>query len=107
MSKFIGRKEELNLLQDLRQKKSASLIVLKGRRRIGKSRLLEEFGHQFPTVFAFSGLPPEDRTTEQSQKEEFKGQLKRQIPSGISIQAEDWGDLFWQLANYAQQGPVL
>ncbi len=42
-SKFIGREEELKLLGHLLSKKSASLVVIKGRRRIGKSRLIEEF----------------------------------------------------------------
>ena len=44
---FIGRKEELKLLNGLLHKRSASLIVVKGRRRIGKSRLLQQFGQFF------------------------------------------------------------
>jgi AAA+ ATPase superfamily predicted ATPase len=39
MAKFIGRKQELQTLKNLLYKRSASLIVIKGRRRIGKSRL--------------------------------------------------------------------
>ncbi len=107
MSKFIGRKEELPLLKDLLNKKSASLIAIKGRRRIGKSRLLEEFGHSLKKTFTFSGLPPSDKTTEKSQKDEFAGQLRRQINTESPIQADDWGDLFWQLSNHAKQGAVL
>ena len=41
--KFIGRSIELAQLNDLLQKKTSSLVVVKGRRRIGKSRLIEEF----------------------------------------------------------------
>ena len=107
MSKFIGRKEELPLLKDLLNKKSASLIVMKGRRRIGKSRLLEEFGHSLKKTFTFSGLPPSDKTTEKSQKDEFAGQLRRQINTEVPVQADDWSDLFWQLSNHAKKGPVL
>lgn len=42
MQNFIGRKHELSLLEDLYTKNSASLVVIKGRRRVGKSRLVEE-----------------------------------------------------------------
>jgi hypothetical protein len=40
---FIGRKENLNEFNNLLKKKTASLAVVNGRRRIGKSRLIEEF----------------------------------------------------------------
>ncbi len=46
-STFIGRKAELALLNDLFAKKTSSLVVIKGRRRIGKSRLVEEFAKKF------------------------------------------------------------
>ena len=42
-SAFIGRKAELKILTRLANKRSASLVVIRGRRRIGKSRLIEEF----------------------------------------------------------------
>ena len=40
---FFGRKREMQILQRLLTKRTASLAVIKGRRRIGKSRLAEEF----------------------------------------------------------------
>ena len=40
---FVGRKKELKDLTTLLNKKTASLVVVKGRRRIGKSRLIAEF----------------------------------------------------------------
>lgn len=103
MAKFIGRKEELQTLKNLLNKRSASLIVIKGRRRIGKSRLLEEFSRFTQKSFIFSGLPPvtndlEDKTTAQSQREEFARQLARQIKT-TDFNKDDWGDLFWGLAQ--------
>ena len=47
MEKFIGRKEELKMLDWLLGKKTASFVVVKGRRRIGKSRLIEEFASKY------------------------------------------------------------
>ena len=38
---FIGRKNELDRLKALHKKKTPNLVVVKGRRRVGKSRLGE------------------------------------------------------------------
>lgn len=40
---FVARKKELSLLNQLVSKKTANLVVITGRRRIGKSRLVGEF----------------------------------------------------------------
>jgi uncharacterized protein len=55
---FFGREQELQRLQELSAKKSASLVVVKGRRRIGKSRLTEELARRLPRYKAlhFQGL---------------------------------------------------
>ncbi len=104
--RFIGRQEELQSLKKLLSKKSASLVVIKGRRRIGKSRLLEEFARSFTQSFIFSGLAPTKLTTAQSQRDEFAGQLVRQTGAS-NFSKTDWSDLFWELSKYTQQGSVL
>lgn len=43
ISKFIDREEEITLLKEEWKKGEGRLIVLYGRRRIGKNRLLMEF----------------------------------------------------------------
>lgn len=99
-SLFVGRKEELERLTSLFNKKSASLVVIKGRRRIGKSRLVEEFG-KGRKFFSFSGIPPEQNITAQAQRDVFAKQLGNQI--GLSgLKAPDWSDLFSLLARYAE-----
>src|SRR5437868_1735897 len=108
MSKFIGRDHELKTLASLLVKRSASLIVIKGRRRIGKSRLLEEFGRRyFKKTYTFSGLPPSKDATPQSQRKEFAKQFVRQTSSTIKLNTEDWGDLFWDLSKYSSEGKIL
>lgn len=94
---FIGRKRELKLLNDLFQKKSASLVVMRGRRRIGKSRLAQEFAKKTPH-YIFSGLPPADSISATEQREEFARQLHREMNIPLP-RADDWGDLFWLLAQ--------
>ncbi len=56
MSNFIGRQEELARLIEATEKRSASFISVKGRRRIGKSRLVEEFSQYFNHYYYFAGL---------------------------------------------------
>jgi hypothetical protein len=41
MSKFVGRQAELSRLVETTRKKSASFVIVKGRRRVGKSRLIQ------------------------------------------------------------------
>ena len=102
---FYGRQEELSRLKDLLEKKSSSLIVIKGRRRIGKSRLIEEFSKNFRSLF-FIGLPPDKKTTAQSQRDQFARQMKQQL--GIeSENTEDWSDLLLELSKETQDGRLI
>lgn len=106
MDNFIGRTQELAQLKSLLKKKTASLVVLKGRRRIGKSRLAEEFGTFFTYTFILAGLPPNEHTTASSERSDFAAQLAREVGIG-GLKTDDWGDLFWHLANATQKGRVL
>lgn len=102
---FIGRKRELQMLQELFKKRASSLVVIRGRRRIGKSRLAQEFANKIPH-YVFAGLPPTERISAADQKEEFARQLQREIKIPLP-RADDWGDLFWHLAQHAQKGKVV
>jgi len=101
---FIGRETEMERLKGLLSKKSASLIIVRGRRRIGKSRLLSEFGKEMKSLF-FSGNPPARGTTAQSQRDLFAQQLQRVGIPGIK--SDNWGDLFWHLSKQTQEGRIL
>lgn len=105
MAAFIGRKRELGILEDQLKKRVASLVVLRGRRRIGKSRLVEEFGKN-KEMYLFTGLPPSSGTSLASQIEEFLRQLRRQfhLPN---VSFEDWGDVFWYLSEKLQNRKVV
>lgn len=101
---FVGREAEMARLKSLLSSRSANLIVVRGRRRIGKSRLLAEFGKQI-TSFFFSGNPPARKTTAQSQRDVFVGQLERVGIPGIK--PDEWGNIFWHLSKHTQTGKVL
>jgi AAA+ ATPase superfamily predicted ATPase len=102
---FFGRKEELEHLRRLLTKNSASLIVVRGRRRIGKSRLLEEFGKEMKTCF-FSGIPPSKKTTAQGQRDNFAVQMAKQLQMP-SVTSNDWAGLFSLLAERTREGKIL
>lgn len=101
---FIGREAEMSRLKGLVDKNSASLIVVRGRRRIGKSRLLAEFGKDMKSFF-FSGNPPVHETTAQSQRNDFARQLERVGIHGIK--SDDWSNLFWHLSKETKKGRIL
>lgn len=103
---FIGRKKELKQLKRLLEKGSASLVVLKGRRRIGKSRLIEEYGKNFAQVYIFSGLPPTPQTTLKDQLDQFGWQLGKALDEP-PFKENDWNDLFLRLARRTTTGRVL
>jgi AAA+ ATPase superfamily predicted ATPase len=102
---FVGRKKELEELNALLNKKAASLVVVKGRRRIGKSRLLEEFGKK-KNVLKFIGLAPQEDTTRQVQLDEFARQLS-QMTHLPEVKANDWGKLFSLLSSQVQKGRII
>src|SRR5271169_2988334 len=98
--KFIGRKKELTSLELLLKKKSASLIVIRGRRRVGKSRLIKEFVADKKN-WTFSGLPPVPGITKQRQLDAFSAQIAQTLKMP-KIQATEWIELFTFLGNQAK-----
>lgn len=99
MSAFIGRQYELERLCQLARDSRAKLVVIKGRRRIGKSRLAEELGRRlqdYQTLY-FEAAPPDEHDTQADEREDFAQQLGR-IFNAPPPRADDWGELFWQLA---------
>lgn len=102
---FIGRKAQLKALESLWNKTTASLVVIRGRRRIGKSRLVEEFSRN-KKVLSFMGLAPTEFTTAQDQRDEFASQLSQQ--TGLPpIKTQDWSHLFLLLAEKVKSGRVI
>lgn len=100
-SPFLGRQHELKLMHDLTKKQSASLVVVSGRRRIGKSRFISEFGKKYQ-FYSFVGLPPSQASTLETQRSFFAKRLSQQFDMPLPYHA-DWTDLFWYLADRVQR----
>lgn len=102
---FIGREEEMKTLKRMLGRRSASFVAIRGRRRIGKSRLIAEFAKHFEKKLMFTGIPPTPGITSQIQRTEFATQMADQgLPS---FEAKDWSELFWVLGKEAEKGNVL
>jgi hypothetical protein len=103
--KFLGRKYEIEQLRRLLEKNTASLVTLSGRRRIGKSRLIQEFSRGF-TFYSFTGLPPSENTTPEDQRSYFATRMSQQFAMPKPNHKE-WADLFWSLADRVKEGRVV
>lgn len=88
---FIGREAELKFLQDRYEDRNGQLIVLYGRRRVGKTETLREFCKGKPHVF-FSCT----QTTDRVQLRNFSSRmLQENIPARNYISTfDDWEKAF-------------
>lgn len=107
-SLFIGRSKELERLNDIHKRKMPSLVVIKGRRRIGKSRLIREFASKHPDYqfLNFAGLAPHQEMTAQDQRDHFGRQLSL-LKNMPPLTFHDWSDAFESLSYYSKPGDII
>lgn len=98
--RLIGRKAECERLQKCMDSDSAQLIVIYGRRRVGKTFLINKF---FNGRFDFkvTGLYNEPKEIQiKAFMTELKAQAQKEIPVPV-----DWIDVFCLLKNYLKSLP--
>ncbi len=95
---FVGRKNELKLLNDAYRSGKDELVVLYGRRRIGKSSLVKCFAKKKKFYYGFEALEGE---TTHGQIDHFSQQLKKQIDDPIldSVRFANWEQVFTYLTE--------
>lgn len=71
---FINRQQELSFLTERYKKSSAELIILYGRRRVGKTSLLLHFSRDKPALYLLADLKPE-----KEQLRDFSFQMAREL----------------------------
>ncbi len=105
---FIGRLNELERLEILYKKQAPSLVVVKGRRRVGKSRLITEFAHKHHEnkFWDFSGLAPQEGVNAQSQRDHFARQLATLL-NVSPFTFHDWSDAFEYLGKHLSPGDLV
>lgn len=105
---FIGRKNELERLSSLYKKKTPNLIVVKGRRRVGKSRLINFFASKRTQgrLWDFAGLAPQKGVDDQSQRAHFARQLATHLKLP-PFTFQDWTDAFEHLTRHIKAGDII
>jgi AAA+ ATPase superfamily predicted ATPase len=98
---LVGREEELSTLTLLEKSKKAEMLVLYGRRRVGKSALVQHFcGGKRALLFeAIEGASTKvqiDHFTEQ-----LRAQIKDPLLEGVRF--ADWNAVFGYITHYLQR----
>ena len=94
---FIGREKELESLRSLLAKRTGSLVACRGRRRIGKSTLIEEFARINGCRFIeIDGLMPREGMTNEVQLLNFSDKLGAATKREIGAVA-NWREAFDRL----------
>ena len=76
---FVGREDDLAQLSGLWEKRVASLVTCRGRRRVGKSTLIEEFAKRTAEHFiVIEGLAPRKGMNDEKQRRNFCRRLAEQ-----------------------------
>ena len=86
---FKGREEELSALASLWDKSTSSLVTCRGRRRIGKSSLIEEFARRTADAFVvLEGIAPRKGLSDRQQRAHFCEQLS--VFAQRRVRATSW-----------------
>ena len=94
---FFGREEIIDRLETLWGKRVPSLVTCRGRRRIGKTTLIEKFANRSKARFIkLEGLKPKDKMSNADQLSAFASQLALQTHAERAIPT-DWLSAFAHL----------
>ena len=102
---FSGRNYYINLLEELLKKPLSSVVTCRGRRRVGKSTLFEEFARRNGCRFLkLEGRAPGEGVDDREQREAFGLQLAEQSPLP-RLTPEDWPQAFKLLDSVLFERP--
>ncbi|HHZ16679.1 MAG TPA: ATP-binding protein [Clostridia bacterium] len=101
---FIGRKNELQFLEDKYRSKGGQLIVVYGRRRIGKTETLRKFCEGKDHVF----YTCTESTNEKQLKDFSARMLKKNVPAAKYLREfADWEQAFACVSELPSEGKKL
>ena len=104
--KFIDRIQEMQRLEKLTNNAEASVAVVWGRRRIGKTRLLLKWAHKHEGVYYTA-----DESASSVQRRYFSIAMDEILPGFSAVDYPDWPTLFTRLAKDARykkwRGPLI
>jgi hypothetical protein len=113
--RFTGRESYWQRLKEIDAQDEAAIVVVYGRRRVGKTELIEQFFQGRP-VLKFEGLQPDsgsvrrgDAQEKQRQIDECVNRLSRYLgrPEYRNLRIGRWGDFFELLVPVLEKEPVI
>jgi AAA+ ATPase superfamily predicted ATPase len=99
---FILRSEEKKFLADIEDAKDSAIIIVHGRRRVGKTELLEQYFRK-RNILKFEGLEGKDQ---QKQREHVLYQLSQYAQDNLlaKLQVSTWVEVFELIFRYVSKG---
>lgn len=98
---FIGRKPEVKFLKNMESGSDARILILYGRRRVGKTELLEQVFHK-RNMFKFEGL---EGQSDSAQRNQVLYELSRHVNDALlaKIATASWKEVFEVIARYVSK----
>ena len=94
---FIGRERDLKELRSLWGRDAGVLVTCRGRRRIGKSTLIEEFAvREADTFISIDGVAPRKGIADEDQRRHFSEKVALYAQRPVAV-ATNWLEAFAQL----------
>jgi AAA+ ATPase superfamily predicted ATPase len=104
--KFVDRQNELSRLRRVAVAEESGLVVVYGRRRVGKTRLLLEWAKKHSGLYTVA-----DQSAAELQRRYFAEALGERLPGFAEVEYRDWRSLLSRAAREAQlagwQGPLI
>ena len=101
---FYGRERLIGSLEELWGKKVSSFVTCRGRRRVGKSTLIERFAERSGARFIkIEGAKPNPRTTDEDERRSFAAQLAAQSEAEDTCPS-NWLNAFIRLSKEIPSG---
>lgn len=102
---ILGRKKELQLLEQLYASSQAQFLALYGRRRIGKTFLIRQFAHRKPEAIFFNVTGSKEGGLAE-QTEHFVQRISEVFYQGVALaNKKNWDQLFSMLTKAMGQCP--
>ena len=99
---FIGRESELGKLNGFYQSKKFEMVIVYGRRRVGKTKLLTEFIKDKNAIFFVA-----EENNDVLNKEKFSKIVLNHFNENINISFDQWNDIFKYVAQKKQSGRLI
>jgi len=101
---FVNREKELTFLEERYKTKEAELIIIYGRRRVGKTELTLQFSKNKPHIYFLADQRPEKNLIQELKKQMS---LYLQNESFEKLALQDWIELFNEFTKWNKNKPTI